>query len=380
MRIIGIDASNLLEGGGVTHLQELLFYSNPTKYNFEKIIVWGSKKTLNKISNVEWIEKKTNFFLNQNLFFRLFWRVFLIKYELKKSNCKILFSPGGSDSSGFKPMVTMCRNMLPFEREEALSFGIGLKSFKFLLLNHFQSKSFLKSNGLIFLTNYASEKVSAKLPILKNKSIIIPHGISNRFFIKPRKQKEEYSQKDKCKIIYVSKTDPYKHHINLIKAINLLYQKKYHIELILIGPRGSSAKEVENLICELDPQNSFINYLGGVSYEYLNTHYHSADIAVFASSCENMPNILLESMASGLPIACSNKGPMPEILGENAIYFNPNSIHEIFIAISKLIDSSKLREDLALKSYLLAKSYSWEISANKTFSYLNKTLITYKNF
>lgn len=377
MRIIGIDASNLLEGGGVTHLQELLFYSNPKKYNFEKIIVWGSKKTLNKILNVEWIEKKTNFFLNQNLFFRLIWRVFLIKYELRKSKCKILFCPGGSDSSGFKPMVTMCRNMLPFEREQALTFGIGLKSFKFLLLNLFQSKAFLKANGLIFLTNYAAEKVTSKLPTLKSKSIIIPHGISNRFFIKPRKQKQNFSPENRCKIIYVSKTDPYKHHLNLIRAVELLHQKKYYIELNLIGPRGSSAQEVESLILDLDPQNSFIKWLGVVSYDLLNTHYNSADIAVFASSCENMPNILLESMASGLPIACSNMGPMPEILGENAIYFNPNSINEIFIAISKLIDSSKLREDLASKSYELAKSYSWETTANKTFSYLNNILITY---
>ncbi len=377
MRIIGIDASNLLEGGGVTHLQELLFHSNPLQNDFEKIIIWGSNKTLNKISNFEWLEKRTNYFLNKSLFFRLFWRVFLIKYELRKNNCKILFSPGGSDSSGFKPMVTMCRNMLPFEREQALTFGLSMKSVKFLLLYLVQSRAFLKANGLIFLTNYASEKVTSKLPILKSKSIIISHGISNRFFIEPRKQKEEFSPENRCKIIYVSKTDPYKHHLNLIRAVELLHQKNYYIELNLIGPRGSSAQKVESLISDLDPQNSFINYIGEVSYEDLNTYYKSADVAIFASSCENMPNILLESMASGLPLACSNMGPMPEILGKNAIYFNPNSINEIFNAISKLINSSKLREDLASKSYELAKAYSWETTAKKTFSYLNKILITY---
>lgn len=379
MKIIGIDASNLLEGGGVTHLTEFLLHSNPNKNNFKKIIVWGADRTLRKIQNTEWIEKRSNYLLNQNLFFRLFWRLFIIKYELKKHNCDILFSPGGSDSSGFQPMVTMCRNMLPFERDQALSYGVGFKSFKFLLLKYFQSKTFLKSNGLIFLTNYASNKVINEIPSLKNKSIIIPHGISNRFLIYPRPTKRLFDSENRCKIIYVSKSDPYKHHVNLIKAVHLLNKSKHFVELILIGPRGASALEVESLINEIDPMKSFIKNIGGISYESLNSYYKLADIAVFASSCENMPNILLESMASGLPIACSNVGPMPEILGENASYFNPNCIDEIFSSIEGLINSPKHREELALQSYQLAKSYSWEVCAKNTFDYLDYILKNFKN-
>jgi len=142
MKVIGIDASNLLEGGGVTHLIEILSHSNPQKNNFKKIVVWSASRTLFKLPNEKWIEKRSNFFLNRNLLFRLFWRLFFIKFELKKYNCDILFSPGGSDSSGFQPMVTVCQNMLPFERDQALSFGVGIKFFKFLLLHYFQSRTF----------------------------------------------------------------------------------------------------------------------------------------------------------------------------------------------------------------------------------------------
>ena len=50
-----------------------------------------------------------------------------------------------------------------------------------------------------------------------------------------------------------------------------------------------------------------------------------AHLFVFASSCENMPNTLVEAMASGLPIACSDRGPMPEILRDGGTYFDPEN-------------------------------------------------------
>ncbi len=64
-----------------------------------------------------------------------------------------------------------------------------------------------------------------------------------------------------------------------------------------------------------------------------------------------MPNILLENMAAGLPIACSNRGPMPEVLGDAGVYFDPESVDDIAHAVAKLIHSPFLREELAHRAY-----------------------------
>ena len=85
-----------------------------------------------------------------------------------------------------------------------------------------------------------------------------------------------------------------------------------------------------------------------------------------------MPNILIELMASGLPITCSNFGPMPEVLGDAGIYFNPESPLEIRDALMKLLDSPELRASLASKSFEKAKKYSWSLCADKTFQFLAK--------
>ena len=107
-----------------------------------------------------------------------------------------------------------------------------------------------------------------------------------------------------------------------------------------------------------------------MDYEKLHTLYMAADIGVFASSCENMPNILLEIMAAGLPVACSAMGPMPEMLGEAGVYFNPEKSDEIAVAIRQLITSAKLRTDLANLSFQKSQLYSWERCASETFEFL----------
>ena len=56
-----------------------------------------------------------------------------------------------------------------------------------------------------------------------------------------------------------------------------------------------------------------------------------------------MPNILLEGMESGLPIACSNRNPMPEALGDAGVYFDPEIVDDIARALRELIDSHTLR-------------------------------------
>ena len=57
-----------------------------------------------------------------------------------------------------------------------------------------------------------------------------------------------------------------------------------------------------------------------------------SDLFIFASSCENLPITMLEAMASGIPICCSNRGPMPEVLGREGCYFDPEVPASIALA------------------------------------------------
>jgi glycosyltransferase involved in cell wall biosynthesis len=110
--------------------------------------------------------------------------------------------------------------------------------------------------------------------------------------------------------------------------------------------------------------------LGNMNFASLHAIYGAADGAVFASSCENLPNILLEAMASGLPNASSGSGPMPEVLGDAGIYFDPRDPDSIAATLRTLIEDDHLRAELATRGHCQAAQYSWARCASETFRFI----------
>ena len=105
-----------------------------------------------------------------------------------------------------------------------------------------------------------------------------------------------------------------------------------------------------------------------ISYDKIHKIYNKTDIFIFASSCENFPNILLEAISSGLPICCANKEPMKSIGGKNLFYFNEKNPKSLENKINYIL---KNRNKLRIKNYhSILKKYSWKKTAENTFSQL----------
>jgi len=376
---LGIDASNIRGGGGVTHLVEFLRVANPQSHGFERIIVWGGAKTLSEIEEHPWLDKVHDPLLDRPLPLRVLWQFFRLKKLAREARCDILFVPGGSDASGFRPMATMAQNMLPFEWHEMWRFRFSPIVLKLLLLRFTQSRTFRKADGLIFLTDYARDAVSKITRTHFSRSTIIPHGINRRFFLQPRPQRkaEEFSESHPCKVLYVSTIDVYKHQWHVAEAVAQLKREGLPVRLDLVGPANLLAlKRLGKTLLRLDPSEEFICYRGAVQYSELPSYFHGADIFVFASSCENMPNVLLEGMAAGLPIACSNRGPMSEILGDAGFYFDPERPAEIAGAIRGLIEDPVLRANKAKAAFERARVFTWERCARETLGFIAQAVKT----
>ena len=179
------------------------------------------------------------------------------------------------------------------------------------------------------------------------------------------------SPEDPFRILYVSTVAPYKHQWQVVEAVVALKRSGYSVALDLIGPaHPASLRRLRKVLEENDSEGSFIRYLGAVPYPELPGHYLGADAFVYASSCENLPNILLEAMASGLPIACSNRGPMPEVLGDAGIYFDPEQAKDIARALRTLIEDTGLMDRYAKSARDRARLYTWERTARETFDFL----------
>ena len=77
-------------------------------------------------------------------------------------------------------------------------------------------------------------------------------------------------------------------------------------------------------------------------------------------------------MSAGLPIASSNRGPMPEVLKNYGLYFDPEDPENIADVVLNLINSPEERERLSKLSFKESQTYSWTKCADKTFNFINK--------
>lgn len=378
--IIGIDASNIRGGGGVTHLIELLRVADPLVHRFSEIILWSGQSTLNKIEDRSWLVKKHLPSLDNNLLHRAIWQRYQLSDAARSAACDVLFVPGGVFAGDFQPMVTMNRNLLPFELHELWRYGLSWMTFKMLLLRWLQSRTLRKAESVIFLTHYAQSLVSKMATINPDKSTTVPHGVHNRFLMAPRSQFaiHEYSFDRPFRILYVSSVDHYKHQWHVVKAVAQLRGSGLPVALDLVGPSHSRPlMKLKRVIDEVDPTGEYIHYLGTLTYEAVQAIYASCDLNVFASSCEAFGQILIEAMSAGLPIACSNRSAMPELLGNAGIYFDPENADDIAKAMLKLIDSPELRSQKAKMAFERAQEYTWHRCASDTFRVLTKTAQAY---
>lgn len=372
--IIGIDATNLRQGGGLTHLIEFLRAAEPEKQGIDRVVLWGSKATLALLDERPWLEKKSPIAQQAGLLRRTLWQRFELSNAARATACDLLFVPGGSYAGDFHPVVTMNQNLLPFEWKELMRFGFSMSTLKYFVLRIIQSRSLRNVDGCIFLTEYAQKKVEQVTGILECKSIIVPHGIHCRFFIQPRVQCsiDEYSKIHPYRLLYVSIINQYKHQWQLIEAISKVRKKTgWPLVLDLVGPAyAPSLKRLQKHMRAFDPAGEWVHYHGVVPYDALHNIYNKADIAVWGSSCETFGMILLEYMAAGLPVASSDRGPMPEILGDAGIYFDPEQAETISDSLMRLIDAPELRVKLAESAYERAQTFSWKRCARDTFGFL----------
>lgn len=371
--ILGIDASNIRAGGGLTHLKAILSNASPGQFGFEKVVLWSSQSTLDTLPNLHWLDKQTHYLLNRGALFSFVFQIFFISRAVKKQNCAILFVPGGTFLGWFSPFVTMSQNMLPFEFEEAKRFGKLTLRLRFLLLFLLQSFTFKKAQGIIFLTNYALTYISKKINLTNKQKVIIPHGVSKDFLKEPKIQRniKSYTQEKPFKLLYVSIVTAYKHQWNVAEAVLRLHEEGYPITLDLIGPSTKdSINKVKTILSSDSNKKQIVSYLGAVNHNELAEYYTKADGFIFASSCENMPIILIEAMIAGLPVVCSDKGPMPEVLGSYGVYFNPLDVDSTCRALKEFLEDETVREQNACNAFNNSKTYTWKDCSDSTFKYL----------
>ena len=232
--------------------------------------------------------------------------------------------------------------------------------------------SLLVSKKAIAVSEYARNAASGGLfGLFGSRFTVVPHGVSEAFS-PPGK-----SLKRADFLLAVSDLYVQKNFKNLISAMARLKAGYPGLTLKIAGrPIDEDYfQELKQKIAEerLDGQ---VEFLGGVPPGELVKLYRKCGVFIFPSTVETFGNPLVEAMACGAPIACSNTAAMPEVVGDAAEYFDPSSVESMAQAIDRLLKDFKLRETLSGKALKRAKSFSWKQTAKKTLDVIKEAAVS----
>jgi len=174
-------------------------------------------------------------------------------------------------------------------------------------------------------------------------------------------------------LLYVGSAYPHKNLERLLQAFVVVLKESPKLSLVLVGKIDYFYDRLQEKVRELNLGNKII-FTDRVSDKELNDLYKNALVYVFPSLSEGFGLPGLEAMKQGLPVVCSNQGPLPEIYGQAAVYFDGENVDEMAHIVLQITSDNSLRENMTKQGYLQVKKYSWQKCAQETLEVYNQVL------
>jgi glycosyltransferase involved in cell wall biosynthesis len=157
-------------------------------------------------------------------------------------------------------------------------------------------------------------------------------------------------------VLCVAQKRPYK---NLHRLVRALAELEADVVLVLPGAATAYEAELRALARELGVA-ARVRFPEWLSDAELDELYRLSDVFVLPSLIEGFGLPVLEAMARGVPVACSNVSALPEVAGDAALLFDPERQEEITGAIRRLLADGALAERLRARGRERVARFTWE--------------------
>lgn len=158
----------------------------------------------------------------------------------------------------------------------------------------------------------------------------------------------------------------HKNLFGLLTAFKMLRSRLPEINLV-VGGKARFDPETQRAIEELDLMGS-VRLPGYLSLDEMAQLYANAAVYVIPSLFEGFGLPALEAMYFGVPVACSNAGSLPEVVGDAGVLFDPKDTADMALNLYRVLTDSTLRADLIQRGRRRVSQFSWEDTARKTLA------------
>ena len=171
---------------------------------------------------------------------------------------------------------------------------------------------------------------------------------------------------DRPFLFYPAATWPHKNHRNLLAALRILKERRIFDGCLVLS--GIAMQHHGEVMEEIARQRlgDQVKVLGYLPYGDLPLLYNLARALVFPSLFEGFGLPVVEAMACGCPVVCSDATSLPEIAGDAGILFDPRSVEDMADAIAAVWTDEEQRIRMRERGLARARLFSWHNTASKT--------------
>ena len=241
----------------------------------------------------------------------------------------------------------------------------------------FWTKEFMASVDLfVGCSHFIADELMKKYSVDKNKTSVFYNGLDlaeypileKRAVVRSR-LRQENDWTNKMVVLYVGRLVENKGVHHLVQAVrNLVLKGATNLQLVVCGARGYASREITPYIQKLYNTayevNENITFTGFVSHEKMLNYYAMADVVMIPSEVhEGFCLVTIEGMASGIPVAASNRGGMPEIVrdGKTGTIIGEPSVENIEKYLSDFLSQpERFHKYIAVARKSVEECFTWE--------------------
>ena len=299
---------------------------------------------------------------------RLIWEQTGLPIQTVKHRLDVLFSPGFTS-----PLVARGKKVTVIHdlqhKRQPKNFGLLERA----AWNCSVWQSVKSSHLLLTPSETSRNDVLAVYGVRDEKVRAVLHGVEPRFFhlgdnpAYGARVLRETGVPECAYLLAVSTIHPHKNFVRLLEAYGQLAAEGWQEHLVVAGLPGKSWKAVHRLLNGKD-WASRVHLVGWQRREVILSLFNNAEALVFPSTFEGFGMPVLEAMASGLPVVCSDIPVLREIANGAAQFFDPTSSSAIAEGVHSALRDPTYRAELIKRGRRRAADFSWRRAAEQTLA------------
>ena len=205
------------------------------------------------------------------------------------------------------------------------------------------------------------------------RTLVVHHGVDPRFHGATARVEEvalalrAYGREERPYLLFLGSVEPKKNLPLLLEAYGLALRTGVRADLLVAGRAGWQAAAARATLERFPSLEERVQFLGFVADERLPGLVGGARALVLPSRYEGFGMPVVEAMAAGTPVLCSDRGALPEVAGDAARLFDAEDAEGLAALLAEVDSDDHLCENLRTQGLERARSFAWRDCAERTW-------------